>query len=125
MFKDKVIEFLHHYLPPAMKRWLRAVLKKNEKILTKVAPSFREYVRSTPFDGMNESFLSNLLKYIDKNIPILLQVRELRQLLARERLKLFLEKETKIRQIDNQAEKMAHNTIQHNLNGLLEAVELD
>lgn len=125
MSKVNIIEFLHQYLPPFIKRWMRALLSKNEKFITKISPSFREIIRKTPFDEMDSRFIRNLLKYIDKNIPILLQVREVRQILARERLNLFLEKEKKIQTLKTETKNSAHNTIRYNVDSLLESVELD
>lgn len=114
-------EFLHKHLPPRLKRWLKKFFRKNNI----GGEMFNDtYNRNTPLDGISEKFISRLFSYLDRNISVLLQVREIRQLLARERLTQFLEN-SEIKKTDKEPTQNAHNTMNYNIQGLIESVEID
>src|SRR5690349_19840794 len=100
-------QFVHLYFPPVLKQWVRNFLLKNRRFLK---DSFiYENVRATPFDEVEQKFIKKIFKYLYINVPLLLQIREVRQLLAKERLLAYL-KQQKINSMKEQPMGNAFNT---------------
>lgn len=119
--KEYIKEFIHLYLPPSLKRALRKILLKKQTWSN--SNETATLISQTPLDDVDEKFIKKMFKFLDKNLPVLLQVREVRQILARERLSSSLKQQGIVNA--KEAKKNATNTIDYNKEALIESVEFD
>ena len=68
--------------------------------------------------------LFRLFPRLHEKFPAILQVRKVREILTRERLNAFLKKQPLV-QLDADLDKNAFNTLQHNIDGLMQSAEID
>lgn len=118
---SRIKEMVHKYMPGYIKRWIRNLLVDNKFLQEN--QRVKNLINRSPFDRVEQKFITKLFKHLNKNVSLLLEIREVRQLLARERLNTVL-RGNGIQQI-NSASKNIHNTIEYNTEALLESVELD
>ncbi len=81
--------------------------------------------RRNPFDGLTRRGEREIWRLLGKRPWSLLEIREVRQILARERLFSFLQETGRLHQLPGSPERAARNTLEYNLKTLQTAADLD
>jgi hypothetical protein len=81
--------------------------------------------RRNPLDGLTRRGERQIWHLLGKRPWNLLEIREVRQILARERLSSFLQETDRLSQLPGTPEQAARNTLEYNLKTLHTAADLD
>lgn len=109
----------------AMGRRVRDMLLAGASGVERMAGGGRSVAKdgSTPFDNVEPAVIETIFASLRVNPLQLLQVANVRKILARERTKHFMA-QNKLRSVD-EGGQVSHNTIGHNLQQVIEKADMD
>ena len=106
--------------------WLRRVFRRAEPLLGRfgMTAAGRTLDGRDPFDHISGAGFRAISKTLRRNPYSLLQVREIRQVLARERVHALMARNG-TRRIERTGDRVVHNTLEYNLEGAMSAADQD
>jgi hypothetical protein len=121
-----VIGAVLRHVPPWVLWRVRWSLLRLEPVLTRlgITPPQRWRGGKSPFRYLSGEGISAIRRQVSLMPECLLQIREVRQILARDRVRHFIA-HGEMRRYDGAGASVAHNTIDYNIDGATSAPDLD